>query len=198
MQCERYLPPADLLLRSPSRIPLRLLPWSTVWKGSFSSCVLVTLDSTQVYIRVTNGAAAGLLKFLNSKFINGPFSLKQFISKHVLINRLLLLNMQRPQICTGKDHWLIGCFGQAVHQPFIVCKSWKKCPETPSVCFVAVTWHAASPAHFFVLFFFLAQEVYGLSLCNFESEAEELEGFPGKDASGLLGLCPVGLINAGG
>ena len=55
--------------------------------------MLVTLDSTQVYIRVTNGAAAGLLKFLNSKFINGPFSLKQFISKHVLINRLLLLNV---------------------------------------------------------------------------------------------------------
>lgn len=62
-------------------------------KGSFSSCVLVTLGSTQVYIRVTNGAAAGLLKFLNSKFINGPFNLKQFISKYVLINRPLLLNV---------------------------------------------------------------------------------------------------------
>lgn len=56
--------------------------------------MLMTLDSTQVYIRVTNGAAAaGLLKFLNSKFINGPFSLKQFISKYVLINRPLLLNV---------------------------------------------------------------------------------------------------------
>lgn len=80
----------------------------------------------------SNGAGASLLKFLNSKFINGPFSSIPFILKYLLINRPLLLNVQRPQICKGKDHsGLIGSLGQAVHQPFIVCKSEEKFPKTP-------------------------------------------------------------------